>query len=106
MNAAVAHLRRWLHSRGIDWLQDDGRYGHSVLIGVQTPVARPLSFTTSSITFDFRGRDLVLLSADDLQALSTAQAADTFSDTQLPTEVRRILVFDIRAFLAHEANLH
>jgi hypothetical protein len=36
---------------------------------------------------DFCGRDLVLLPAADLQALSTALAADTFSGTQMPVEV-------------------
>lgn len=50
----------------------------------------------SSITFDFRGRDLALLPTGNPQASPTAQPVDVFSGQGLPDEMRHMLVPDAR----------
>ncbi len=51
----------------------------------------------SSITLDFRGRDLALLPAKDLQELSTPQLLSTIFGNRLPGELRGAFVRDARA---------
>lgn len=51
----------------------------------------------TSITLDFRGRDLALLPAKELQALPTPQLLETFFGKRLPGDLRDSFVRDARA---------